>query len=294
MPDISGDHRLDVTPPAENRRDYDGLYKALLDGHPQVALRLLCKVEVDDRAVIVDGPTEQVRQRSMQRDRVFVVSRQDGTVDIHHIEVQVKRTDDFQVRMVAYWSGLAGKYDEPKHRIHQTVVWPVGGGYPGSFRRDRLHLEYHSVNVPDDLDPEALLTTPLAPLALWSNRRPPDAVERVVDRMAGLASREERLVLLDLRMLAGEDIAAQVVEALRRRGMSYVLEESETGRAIAQKNLEQGREEGLVRSMRLMLQARFGDFSGLDELAMALVAGDFAANVAKVVSGVPLEELQQP
>jgi len=293
MPDSSSDRPGDA-PSGENVRDYDGLYKSLLGAHAQDALRLLCKAEVEDRAVIVDGPTEQVRQRSMQRDRVFVVSRQDGTVDVHHIEVQVKKTDDFQVRMVAYWSGLAGKYDEPKHRIHQTVVWPVGGGYPGSFQRDRLRLEYHSVNVPDDLDPDELLRTPLAPLALWSKRRPPDAVERVVDRMAGLASREERLVLLDLSMLAGEDIAAQVVEALRGRGMSYVLEESETGRAIAQKNLEQGREEGLVRSMRLMLHARFGDFSGLDELARTLVAGDLDANVAKVVSGVPLNELQQP
>ncbi|GAA2675052.1 hypothetical protein Apa02nite_021220 [Actinoplanes palleronii] len=282
----------------EAARDYDGLYKALLAAHPQDALRLLCQVEADDRAVIVDGPTEQTRQRSMQRDKVFIVSRPDGHVDVHHIEVQVKRTDDFQVRMVAYWAGLAGKYDEPGHRIHQTVVWPVGGGYPGSFQRDRLSLEYHSVNVPDDLDPEALLGSPLAPLVLWSSRRPTDFADRIAGRIGELPSREQQLVLVDLCMLAEQGLAAQVVTALRSRGMGNVLEGTDIGREIAQKNLKRGREEGLeqglVRSMRLMLQNRFGDFPGLDELASKLVADDHDANVAKVVSGAPLEELQQP
>ncbi|GAA2914193.1 hypothetical protein Acy02nite_80370 [Actinoplanes cyaneus] len=94
--------------------------------------------------------------------------------------------------MVSYWSSLALKYDEPKHRIHQTVVWPVGGGYPGSFQRDRLSLEYRSVSVPDDLDPCALLTSPMAPLALWSSRRPPD----VANRVAAVVDPEQRLVLV--------------------------------------------------------------------------------------------------
>ncbi|MEV6344048.1 hypothetical protein [Actinoplanes sp. NPDC051851] len=159
------------------KRDYDGLYKALLEAHPRDALRLLCRAGPDDRAVIVDGPTEQPRLRSRQRDKVFVITQPDGTVDIHHIEIQVKRTDEFQVRMVAYWAGLAAKYEATRHRIHQTVVWPIGGGLPGHIRRDRLQLEYNAVNVPDDLDPDALLNGPLAPLALWSTRCPPDAVD---------------------------------------------------------------------------------------------------------------------
>ncbi|WP_378002418.1 hypothetical protein [Actinoplanes octamycinicus] len=239
--------------------------------------------------MVVDGPTEQVRQRSMQRDKVFVVSGPDGTVDVHHIEVQVKRTDDFQVRMVAYWAGLAGKYAEPRHRIHQTVLWPVGGGYPGSFQRDRLHLEYRSVSVPDDLDPAALLTSPLAPLALWSSRRPPDVADRVAERIAAVADNEQRLVLVDLSMLAEEDVAAQVVEALRSKGMSFALEKTEVGREIAQKN----RLEERIDAMRLLLQARFGDLADLDELARRLVADDYAANMVKIVNGASLEDLER-
>jgi hypothetical protein len=289
MSDSAGDQHPGAGRTRDSPRDYDSLYKALLEAHPQEALRLLCEVKVDDGAVVVDGPTEQTRQRSMQRDKVFVVSGPDGTVDVHHIEVQVKRTDDFQTRMVAYWAGLAGKYDEPTHRIHQTVVWPVGGGYPGSFQRDRLSLEYRSVNVPDDLEPGALLRSPLAPLALWSSRRPPDVADRVADRIAELTNHEQRLVLVDLSMLAEEDLAAQVVIALRSRGMGNALEKTEFGREIAQK----GREEGLVGSMKLILRTRFGDFPGLDDLARKLVMNDHEANVARVVNGVPLEELQR-
>ncbi|WIN00482.1 hypothetical protein ACTOB_004191 [Actinoplanes oblitus] len=239
--------------------------------------------------MIVDGPTEQVRLRSLHRDKVFVVSGPDGTVDVHHIEVQVKRTHDFQVRMVAYWAGLASRYEEPHHRIHQTVVWPAGGGYPGSFQRDHLRLEYHSVNVPDDLDPDTLLRSPLAPLALWSSRRPPD----VADRIAELTNPEERLVLIDLSMLAEHTIAAQVVNALRSKSMKFNLAETETGREIAQENRERGREEGLIRSMELFLQTRFGDFPDLDDLARKLVTDDHTTNVARILNGASLEELRQ-
>ncbi|GAA2914201.1 hypothetical protein Acy02nite_80380 [Actinoplanes cyaneus] len=75
--------------PRDTTRDYDGLYKALLEAFPQDALRLLCGVDVGDDAVVADGPTEQTRQRSTQRDRVLLSSGPDGTVDVHHVEVQV-------------------------------------------------------------------------------------------------------------------------------------------------------------------------------------------------------------
>ncbi|WIM94838.1 hypothetical protein ACTOB_006894 [Actinoplanes oblitus] len=198
---------------------------------------------------------------------------------------------------MAYWAGLASRYEEPHHRIHQTVVWPAGGGYPGSFQRDHLRLEYHSVNVPDDLDPDTLLRSPLAPLALWSSRRPPDVADRVADRIAELTNPEERLVLIDLSMLAEHTIAAQVVNALRSKSMKFNLAETETGREIAQENRERGREEGreqgLVRSMELFLQTRFGDFPGLDDLARKLVTDDHTTNVARILNGASLEELQQ-
>ena len=40
-------------------RDFDGLYKALLEAHPRDALHLLCGARLEDEAEILDGPTEQ-------------------------------------------------------------------------------------------------------------------------------------------------------------------------------------------------------------------------------------------
>ncbi|MEV6344047.1 hypothetical protein [Actinoplanes sp. NPDC051851] len=98
-------------------------------------------------------------------------------------------------------------------------------------------------------------------------------------------------------MLAGDDVAAQVVTSLKGRGMVFRLETTEVGQEIAnkylQKGLEQGLERGLVRSMTLLLKARHGDFDGVEELAAALVADDYEANLAKVVNGAALEDLRR-
>jgi hypothetical protein len=79
--------------------------------------------------------------------------------------------------------------------------------------------------------------------------------------------------------------------------MSFALEKTEVGREIAEKNLnqgrEEGREEGLVRSMTIILQTRFGDFPSLNDLARKLVSGDHEANVARALNAATLEELQQ-
>jgi predicted transposase YdaD len=278
-------------------RDFDGLYKALLEAHPRDALHLLCGARLDGGAVVLDGPTEQPRQRSRQRDKVFLVRHGDGgPADIYHVEVQVQRTEDFQERMVAYWAALALKYRRSDHRIHQVVVWPLGGGFPGRFRRDQAQLDYRSVNVPDDLDPGALLAGPLAPLALWSQKPPPDLAERVADRIAATSALEEQLVQIELGMLAGGSLAAQVLEALRRRGMNDVLKQSESGREIARESLEQGLERGLeqghVDGMRALLRARFGEFADLDDLARRLADRDHDGNIARIVAGATLAELR--
>lgn len=274
-------------------RDFDGLYKALLEAHPREALRLLCGARLDGRAVVLDGPTEQPRQRSRQRDKVFLVRRSDGVpADVYHVEVQVQRTEDFQERMVAYWAALALKYRSSQHRIHQVVVWPLGGGYPGRFRRDRVRLDYRSVNVPDDLDPGTLLGSPLAPLALWSQKPPPDLVERFADRIAATGALEEQLVQIELGMLVGGSLAAQVLEALRRRGMSDVLEQTESGREIARRNREQGLEQGRVDGMRALLRAKYGDIADLDDLARRLADRDHDGNIARIVGGATLAELR--
>jgi len=278
-------------------RDFDGLYKALLEAHPREALHLLCGVRLGGRAVVLDGPTEQPRQRSRQRDKVFLVRQSAGVpADIYHVEVQLQRTEDFQERMVAYWAALALKYRRSEHRIHQVVLWPLGGGYPGRFRRDQARLDYRSVNVPDDLDPGSLLGSPLAPLALWSQKPPADLVERVADRIAATGELEEQLVQIELGMLVGGSLAVQVLEALRRRGMSDVLEQTQSGREIARRNreqgLEQGREQGHIDGMRALLQARYGDLPDLDDLARRLAGRDHDGNIARIVAGATLAELR--
>jgi hypothetical protein len=191
---------------------------------------------------------------------------------------------------------MALKYRRTDHRIHQVVLWPLGGGYPGRFRRDQAGLDYRSINVPDDLDPGTLLASPLAPLALWSQKPPPDLAERVADRIAATDALEEQLVQIELGMLVGGSLAAQVLEALRRRGMNDVLEQTESGREIARRNREQGLEQGLeqghVDGMRALLRARFGDFDDLDDLAGRLADRDHEGNIGRIAAGATLAELR--
>jgi len=282
----------DVVSPAP-ARDFDGLYKALLEAHPRDALHLLCGARLDGRAVVLDGPTEQPRQRSRQRDKVFLVRNSNGLpADIYHVEVQVQRTDNFQERMVAYWAALALKYRRSEHRIHQVVLWPLGAGFPGRFERDQVRLDYRSVSVPDDLDPGMLLASPLAPLALWSLNPPHDLAERVADRIAATSALEEQLVQIELGMLVGGSLAVQVLEALRRRGMNEVLEQTESGREIARRNLEQGLEQGHIDGMRALLRAKYGELADLDDLARRLVASDHDGNIARIVAGATRTELR--
>ncbi|MDY7087349.1 MAG: hypothetical protein SYR96_19805, partial [Actinomycetota bacterium] len=127
-----------------------------------------------------------------------------------------------------------------------------------------------------------------------------DVVERVVDRIAAIPTLEEQLVLVELGMLAGGSLAAQVLEALRRRGMNNVLEQSEIGREILAKGREQGREqgreegreEGRVDSMRSLLRARYGDFEDLDALARRLSEGDHDGALVRILAGATLAELR--
>lgn len=274
-------------------RDFDGLYKTLLESHPHDALRLLCGARLSGGEVILDGPTEQPRQRSRQRDKVFLVRHDNETpTDIYHVEVQVKRTEDFQERMVAYWAALALKYTPADHRIHQVVIWPLGGGYPGRFHRDEAQLGYRAISVPDDLDPDALLAGPLAPLALWSRKPPIDIVERVVDQIAATEHIEEKTVQAELSILVGGTLATQVLDALRRRDMSDILEQSELGREIAERSREQGITEGNVNSMRTLLRAKFGEVDDLDGLARHLAGQDHDGNIERIVGGAALEELR--
>ncbi len=82
--------------------------------------------------------------------------------------------------------------------------------------------------------------------------------------------------------------------------MSNVLEQTESGREIARRNLEQGLEKGLekglergrVDGMRALLRAKYGDFADLDDLARRLADRDHDGNIARIVAGATLAELR--
>ena len=74
--------------------------------------------------------------------------------------------------------------------------------------------------------------------------------------------------------------------------MNNILEQSESGREIARRNLEEGIERGNINSMRLLLQARFGDIADLDVLARHLATADHAGNVSRIVAGAALDDLR--
>jgi hypothetical protein len=131
---------------------------------------------------------------------------------------------------------------------------------------------------------------------LWSQKPPHDLVERVADRIAATGELEQQLVQIELGMLVGGSLAVQILEALRRRGMSDVLEQTESGREIARRNraqgLEQGLERGHVDGMRALLRASYGDFPDLDDLARRLADRDHDGSIARIVAGATLAELR--
>ncbi|GAA0575008.1 hypothetical protein GCM10010172_69570 [Paractinoplanes ferrugineus] len=299
-------------------RDYDGLFKSLMEAHPEDTLRVLFGVELDGRHPVIEGPTEQQRHLTRNRDKVFVVYREaeEGLPaplhDLYHVEVQVERTRDFPTRMAAYFCSLALKYDESRYRIHQLALWPLGGGCSGYFRRGRMHHAYDSVSLPDDLDADRLLASSLAPLALWSKNPPPDAVEQVADRIAAVPDRDDQLVLVELGKLGARPLADQLIKALVRRGMSDILEQTEFGRDLARRSREAGREEGReegrevgreegrevgreegrVGTMALLLKHSYGPLDDLADLARKLVASDYEQHIEWVVNRVPLDRLR--
>jgi hypothetical protein len=76
------------------------------------------------------------------------------------------------------------------------------------------------------------------------------------------------------------------------RGTNEVLEQTESGREIARRNLEQALEQGHVDGMRALLRARFGELADLDDLARRLAASDHDGNIARIVAGATLAELR--
>jgi hypothetical protein len=78
--------------------------------------------------------------------------------------------------------------------------------------------------------------------------------------------------------------------------MNDVLAQTESGREIARRNLEQGLKQGLERGrvagMRALLLAKYGDLDDLDDLARRLADGDHDGNIARIIAGATLAQLR--
>jgi hypothetical protein len=206
--------------------------------------------------------------------------------------------------MATYFCSLALKYDETQYRIHQLALWPKGGGCAGRFRRGRMSHEYDSVSLPEDLDSDQLLASWLAPLALWSKNPPPTAAEQVADRIAAVPNRDHQLVLLELGKLGAGPLAIELIEALIRRGMSDILEQTAFGRDLARRSrqegiaegraegIAEGRAEGHTSAMIHLLKLYYGSLDDLQELAQRLAATNYEQHLEWVTNRVPLERLR--
>ncbi|WP_030436781.1 hypothetical protein [Actinoplanes subtropicus] len=80
-----------------------------------------------------------------------------------------------------------------------------------------------------------MLASPTPALALFTRKPAHDLIERVTDRIAATERHDDKLLHAELGMLVGGSLAAQLVEALRRRDMNNILEQTATGREIARK-----------------------------------------------------------
>ena len=279
--------------PTKNN-DYDGVFKALIEEYPADFLRLVCNADIPDGVATLDGPTEQPKQRSRQKDKVVLVPAGGGRrAQVYLLEIQVKRTADFEERMVSYWASAALKYPRHTHEIHQVAIWPRGNGYDVPFERDGQTLRYLRVNVPDDLDTEAVLNSPVAPLALFASKPAPEVIDRVADRIAATTQKEHRLILADLGILAGVSLGAQLIEALWSRGMNFDhLKGTHFGESFLAEGREEGRREAKVETIASVLRQQYGELADLDTLARDLVADGYDANLARIVARVPIEELR--
>jgi hypothetical protein len=141
-------------------------------------------------------PTEY--QRQVRADLVFEVG---GTGDdpertILHVEVQAQPDPGLELRLVSYWAAMTSEYTLPPT---QVVILPRGGPYTGRYQAGGLQLSYQVVDL-TKLDPQPLLDTDLAPLALQPRDRD-HLVEPVAKRIVEQPGKEQKHFMTDLAIL---------------------------------------------------------------------------------------------
>jgi len=295
----------DLTPPDRsssggNARPWDAAWKNVLTGFGEVVLRDVCRLPVDAMQIVMPLPTEL--PRPVHADCVFKIAGRDDAPDapprqVIHIEVQVRPEPQFEMRLASYYTWLSLTHGvEP----HQVVILPQGGPYTGRATFRRLRLEYDVVDV-RTLDPGAVLAGPLAPLALWSTTGaagssgpldPADLVEQVVDQIAKVDDPGHQQVLVQLAILKPE-VAPLIVNALGRRNMSNLIEDTEVGRALIAQGRTEGRAEGRAEALLVLLEDSFPGADGLDDLALHLArTGDFLAAADRIRSATTVDDLR--
>jgi predicted transposase YdaD len=275
------------------RADWDGAWKQLVTCFPAQVLGQVCGLDVAGLEIIA-LPTEM--HRPMFPDLVFRMKDPSGqgADRLVHLEVQAQSESGFELRVATYFVLLANRH---KMVPHQVVIMPAGGPFTGRYSLGPLSLDYQVVDV-TTLPSDELLAGPLAPLALWSMEHhddpawPARVVEIVVDRIRELPDRDLQVLLAQLVILKGEDATSLLAEALDRRTMSNVLENTAVGQRLREEGREEGREEALAGGLLVMLQERFGEVSGLKQVAERLAAtGDFRVGLERIRAAASLEDL---
>ena len=284
---MPGDGEAEGADEARQRRaDWDGAWKRLVTSFPEQVLGLVCGLDVEG-VEVVGLPTEL--PRPMFPDLVFRLKSSSGAEAdrLAHLEVQTQPDRGFELRLATYFVLLAHQY---KMVPHQVVIMPAGGPFTGRYRLGPLSLDYQVVDV-TDLKPGPLLDGPLAPLALWSaghrddQEWPAHVVEVVADRIRSLPDGDLQVLLAQLVILKGEDATSLLFEALERRTMSNVLENTAFGRRVRREVCEE--------ALLAVLEDRFGDASGLEQIAERLAAaGDFRAGLKRIRAAASLEDLR--
>ncbi|GAA2659333.1 hypothetical protein Adu01nite_86640 [Paractinoplanes durhamensis] len=127
--------------------------------------------------------------------------------------------------------------------------------------------------------------------------KPSDRRDRIAGLIEAFAGPDDLVVVIELGGADPEPVAIQFVDALARRGMSEVLEQTEAGREIARRSREEAYQEsyreGCIEFMTIALEHAYGPLPDLPDLARRLAtAANRLQHLTLIADRVPLEKLR--
>lgn len=203
-----------------------------------------------------------------------------------HTEYMRTPAADVAVRMIGYRAQIMRRY--PGVSLTQVaVVLGKGRLRPADDPHTGFRLGLRTIYL-RDADPEALMASAdLAPLAVLAKGSQAERGRRFAatlelirkqpeDRHDGLYEAAVTLATITLERSTIENIGKEMGVSIDEVVDFY--DSTEIGRVLKERGREAGREEGVSQTLLVLLSARFGDQSGLEELAGRLAR-----------SGVPVE-----